>query len=173
MRTIEVVPYQKEWKELFETEHEKLKQIFGEEALNIYHIGSTSIEHIKAKPIIDILIEVHHINKVDAYNEQMEALGYEAKGEHGIVDRRFFQKGGNQRTHHVHVFQTGNPEIDRHLAFCDYLRAHPEEAEQYSDLKEQLAETYRHTPDDYTNAKTKFIRAIDEKAKLWMKTKMK
>ena len=59
-------------------------------------------------------------------------LGYHPKGELGVSGRRYFEKGGDQRTHHVHVFQEGSPDIERHLAFRAYLCAHPADAKRYS-----------------------------------------
>lgn len=78
--------------------------------------------------MIDILIEVKDIEAINQYNLQMEALGYEAKGENGLKGRCFFRKGGNKRTHHVHIYENGNREIVRHTLFRDYLIAHPEKA---------------------------------------------
>ena len=103
-RIVEVVPHDPNWEKIFKEEAKKIKKIFKEIFIDIHHIGSTAIPLIKAKPIIDIMVEVEDINKVDIYNKQMEELGYVALGEYGIPKRRFFQKGGNKRTHHVHIF---------------------------------------------------------------------
>jgi len=166
-RIIEVVDYSKDWPELFQREVEKLREVFGELAVAIHHIGSTAINGIKAKPTIDIIIEVSDINKVDIYNKEMEALSYIPKGENGIVGRRYFQKGQPQHTHHVHVFQLGDEEIDRHIIFRDYLNSHPHIAEEYSSLKEKLALKYKHDGISYTEGKSDFIKKIDIDAKIW------
>lgn len=92
-----------------------------------------------AKPIIDMLIEVRSIEAVSQFDEQMKANGYTPKGENGIAGRRYFQKGGNKRTHHVHMYEQGNPAIERHLLFRDYLRAHPNIEKEYAVLKKRLA----------------------------------
>ena len=86
----------------------------------LHHIGSTSIPGIFAKPIIDILLEVSDLEKLDKQSHALVALGYERLGEFGIVGRRYFRKNSASgiRTHHVHAFQTGNAEIERHLAFA-------------------------------------------------------
>lgn len=104
---IEVVPHNPKWKEEYKKEAEKIFRIMYYEMVEISHIGSTSISKIYAKPIIDILIEVKDINKIDKYNDEMEKLGYIAKGEYGIEGRRFFMKGLYNRTHHIHIFETG------------------------------------------------------------------
>ena len=97
----------------------------------------TSIPGIYAKPVIDILIGVVNINNIDKYNVEMDKLGYICKGEYGIKGRRFFMKGLYNRTHHIHIFQSDNPEILRHINFRDYLIAHSEEARIYSELKKE------------------------------------
>lgn len=167
-RKIEVVPHHPQWFELFQMEAEKIAAVFGPEIIAIEHIGSTAIPGIKAKPIIDILVEVRDIEIVEAFNDKMIRLGYEPRGEFGIPGRRYFSKGSDtRRTHHVHIFQTGNPETERHLNFRDYLSAHPEDAQAYSRLKETLTQKFPEAPDNYTDAKSEFIREIDRKAKVW------
>lgn len=74
---------------------------------------------------------VEDIKVIDNYNQQMQGIGYEAKAENGILMRRYFQKGGNNRSHHVHIYQIGSHEIKRHLAFRDYMREHPVEMKNY------------------------------------------
>ncbi len=169
-RVIEVVNHNNEWENAYEKEAAKIKNII-KNTIAIHHIGSTAIKGIKAKPVIDILVEVKNITKVDEYNKRMEKIGYMAKGEFGIPERRYFQKGEPQHTHHVHVFEIGNPEISRHICFRDYLNSHPEEAEQYSVLKEKLAEEYRHDAVGYSEGKSSFIKEIDRKAVSWRSCK--
>ncbi|WP_349729860.1 GrpB family protein [Peribacillus frigoritolerans] len=167
MRKVEVVPYRKEWSKLFHDECEKLQGIFGPELIKLYHIGSTAIPAIHAKPVIDILAVVKDVECVADFNKEMHEIGYDARGENGIAGRRFFCKGGDERTHHIHLFQKGHDEIARHLAFRDYLLAHPGEAQRYSRLKQRLAAEF---PDDikgYVNGKDDFIKKSDERAKHW------
>ncbi len=151
---------------MYKEESEKIKNILNDIILDIHHIGSTAIPGIKAKPVIDILVEVKNIEEVDRYNHKMKELGYEAMGEHGIPKRRFFRKGGNNRTHHIHIFQMGNEEIERHINFKEYLVAHPDKAREYSELKEKLANKYTYDAENYTNGKGDFIKKIDRKARL-------
>lgn len=164
-RTIELVDHNPLWEEKFKAEAALIKNIFGPQMVSLHHIGSTAIPGIKAKPIIDLLGEVKDIRAVTSFNEQMSAIGYQAKGEMGITGRQYFRKGnGIVHTHHLHIFQAGHPEIRRHLAFVDYLKSHPSEAQEYSTLKVRLVEEFRSNPEGYTDAKTDFIRAIDIKA---------
>lgn len=166
-RRVEVVSYHSNWKEMYKEESGKIKNILNDIIIDIYHIGSTAIPGIKAKPVIDILVEVKDIEAADQYNHKMEELGYEAMGEYGIPKRRFFRKGGNKRTHHIHIFQVGNEEIERHINFKEYLISHLDKGQEYSKLKEKLINKYTYDVENYTNGKSNFIKEIDRKAKLW------
>lgn len=166
-RIVEVVPHDPNWSRQYKEEAERITNILDKEIAAIHHIGSTAIPNISAKPIIDILIEVTSIERIDSYNLLMESIGYIPKGEYGIIGRRFFTKGENPRTHHLHIFEAGNLEIERHLNFRDYMIAHQLEAEEYSQLKAQLAEKYRYDIDAYIAGKDSFIKSIDKKAGIW------
>ncbi|MBY0462807.1 MAG: GNAT family N-acetyltransferase [Alphaproteobacteria bacterium] len=160
---ITVVPYNPIWKNMFEEEAPRIKAVLGENCIAVHHIGSTSVPGLAAKPIIDILPVVKDIMGVDAINEKMEAFGYEVKGEYGISFRRFFQKGNPVRTHHVHIFEDGSPEIERHLKFRDWMCAHPKDLEAYANLKQELAQKYPHDRMGYGLGKESFVAAINTK----------
>lgn len=166
-RIIEVVPHNPEWNADFLKAREEITQVLCDEVICINHIGSTAIPGIYAKPIIDVLIGVKSIGKVDSYNDKMSEIGYYAKGEYGIAGRRYFVKGEPKRTHHVHIFQIDDPQIDRHINFRDYMIAHPEEAKKYEELKKGLAEEHKYDANHYVNGKNSFIQSIDRKAQLW------
>ena len=171
MRKIEVHHYQANWKDQFYKEAELLKNILDDEIIKIHHIGSTSVPGLAAKPIIDIIIEVKNIYAIDNYNKYMHQIGYEAFGENGLTGRRYFQKGGDTRSHHVHVYQTGNSEILRHIALRDYLIAHPEEAQAYGKLKLTLARQCNHDVESYISGKHDFVQLLEEKALKWFEKK--
>ena len=167
MRKIVVVPHENHWSEKFQMEAKRLKSVMPE-TVKIHHIGSTSVPGLAAKPIIDMIMEVESIERVDRWNERFIELGYIVKGENGISGRRFFIHGTEEkRLYHLHVFEKGNPEIVRHLAFRDYMMAHCEEAEAYATLKKELAEKYTYDGTLYTEGKNEFVRNVDEKAKEW------
>lgn len=169
MRKIVVVPHENHWSEKFQMEAKRLKSAMPE-TVKIYHIGSTSVPGLAAKPIIDMIMEVENIERVDGWNERFIELGYIVKGENGISRRRYFIHGTEEkRSYHLHVFEKGNPEIVRHLAFRDYMMAHCEEAEAYATLKKELAEKYTNDGALYTEGKNEFVRNVDEKAKEWRK----
>ena len=168
VRRIEVVPHDPEWKKKYEKEASIIRSIFKKEILAIHHVGSTAIPGISAKPIIDILVEVNNIEKIDEFNKDMIEQGYIPKGQSGIPNRRLFIKGSEElRISHIHVFQEEDTEIIRLLNFRDYMIAHPKEAQEYSQLKERLAREFPENIDGYIEGKDAFIKNIDKIAKIW------
>jgi len=163
MRIIEVVPYNPKWPQLFEEEAALIKKALGDNCIAIYHVGSTSVPGLNAKPIIDILPVVKDILEVDHRTKAMENLGYVAKGENGMAFRRFFQKGGTVKTHNVHVYEQGDPEIDRYVKFRDWMRSHRDDREAYAKLKKELAAKFPHDILSYCNGKDAFVASIDDK----------
>ena len=165
---IVVTEYSPRWPELFAQEAERIRNILGDICLAVHHIGSTAVPGIKAKPIVDILPVVTDIQLVDRLKQPFEAIGYEYLGEFGILGRRYLRKGGEERTHQVHIFDLSHPlDIERHLAVRDYLRCHPLEAEAYGALKEELARRYPYDIDGYCDGKDAFVRELEQKALQW------
>ncbi|WP_419959189.1 GrpB family protein [Psychrobacillus sp. BM2] len=169
MRKVEVVTYSEDWKKDFDEEAMRIEKIIGSEIIATHHIGSTSVNGLSAKPIIDIMPVVRDIKKIDTFNHAMIAIGYEPKGENGLPDRRYFQKGGDNRTHHVHMYEIGNPEIERHLVFRDFLRVHPNIAEKYGDLKEALVKKFPYDIESYISGKEQLASEIEREALEWYK----
>jgi GrpB-like predicted nucleotidyltransferase (UPF0157 family) len=168
VRKTKILPWTKEWEKLYSQEEKKLKEVFKDQLLDIFHIGSTSIPTIGyAKPIIDILIVVKDIEIVDVFNRKMRELGYEAKGENGITGRRYFPKGNENRTHHVHIFQVGNENIKTHLDFKEYLIEHPDDAQKYGELKIKLLKQFPDNHYKYQAAKQAFVNELVKEVKKW------
>ncbi|QSO55075.1 GrpB family protein [Alicyclobacillus curvatus] len=164
---VQVVDYDDNWVSLFQQEADKLKRTFDRELIGIHHIGSTSVPQLHAKPIIDMMPVVRNIDRVDTYNSQMELIGYECMGEFGIPGRRYFRKGGDDRTHHVHVFEVNDNNVLRHLAFRDYLRTHRDDATRYASLKRELAEKFPNDIQAYMDGKDALVKDIEKKAVAW------
>jgi GrpB-like predicted nucleotidyltransferase (UPF0157 family) len=169
MSRVEVVPHDPRWREAFEAEAKQVAAALGENVVAIHHIGSTAIPDIYAKPVVDFLVEVRDITEVDGRSPAMESLGYEVMGEYGIPGRRYFRKDNREgiRTHHIHAFEAGSAEVVRHLAFRDYMIAHPADAQRYSELKRKLAEENPQSMDGYIDGKDDFIKEIDRRAARW------
>ena len=169
MRKVEVVPHDPGWRDAFEAEAKQVAAALGENVVAVHHIGSTAIPNIYAKPIVDLLVEVGDIAGVDGRSSAMESLGYEVMGEYGIPGRRYFRKDNREgiRTHNIHAFEAGSAEVERHVAFRDYMIAHPSDAQRYSELKRRLAREHPQSPDGYMDGKDGFIKEMDRRAAQW------
>ena len=163
-RIIEVVDYDSRWPELFAEEQKLLARTLGAVVQKIHHIGSTSVEGLAAKPIIDILLEVASVAELDQLNDQMVSIGYLPKGEFGIPRRRYFQKGDAIRTHQLHAYGIGDSELVRHLAFRDYLVRNQNIADEYARLKKEVAASCDNDIDRYCDGKDAFIKEHEAKA---------
>ena len=142
-----------------------MKEILADNCVAIYHIGSTSVEGLAAKPIIDIMAAVQNLEKVDDAAEAFSKIGYEYLGEFGIAGRRYLRKGGDERTHQIHIFQTEDwNNIGRHLAFRDYMRTHKKERDEYAKIKKVLAQKFPYDIDGYCDGKEEFVRKIEKLA---------
>jgi GrpB-like predicted nucleotidyltransferase (UPF0157 family) len=167
---VELVAHDPTWAAAAQAEAEQLAAVFGANHRDVQHIGSTAIAGLKAKPTIDLLPRVHSLSVLDRQAEAITALGYQWRGELGIPGRRFFMRDDpatEQRLFNFHAFEHGAAEIDRHLAFRDYLRAHPHEARAYEQEKERAAAPH---PDDllaYNAAKSEWIKAREVRALDW------
>ena len=121
--------------------------------------------NLQAKPTVDVLVEAREIEILDDLEAEMAEKDYEAWGEYGILGRRFFTRDcGPDRLCNVHVFEAGTPEVERHLAFRDYLTRQPETARAYGDLKGDLAERFPADMGAYMDGKDTFIIRVEREA---------
>ena len=150
MRTKEVLllSYQESWKDDFEKIAKELKTALGDLILKIEHVGSTSVQGLSAKPIIDIDLVI--------------AIGYAHEGNLGIEGREAFAYSGKEhlQVHHLYVCPENSPELKRHLAFRDYLRSHPEAILSYGEVKEKAAKLFSKDIDKYIAYKSSIIEEI-------------
>jgi len=170
--TLVVVPHNPAWRDAFRSEADAILRALGATARDVQHIGSTAIRQIAAKPIIDMLLLVRDLDELDARATALEAMKYQAKGEFGIVGRRYFRKDDAQgvRTHHLHAFRSGDPEGVRHIAFRDYMNAHADCASAYGQLKLALAAQHANDAEAYMNGKNAFVKEHERKALAWFAT---
>ncbi len=166
---IEVKDHNPQWIEEFNSESEKLRNNIGEVIVKIHHIGSTSVSGLKAKPIIDIMLEVTDLISLDNKRTHFENMKYEVMGEMGIPRRRYYRKGGDNRTHQIHAFASGDSHLVRHLAFRDYLRSHKEIADEYGKLKAEIALLANNDIERYCDLKDAFIKHHEALALTWYK----
>lgn len=161
-----VVDYDKNWPIQYEQEKDKILNVLGGTVENIQHIGSTSVPGLAAKPIIDIAIGLRQLPPSLAQISALEKLGYIYRGEAGIPGRHFFHKG-SPISHHIHIVILGGEVWERHLLFRDFLRTHPEAAEQYEALKRDLAIQFRLNRERYTSSKAPLIEQLLANARTW------
>ena len=164
--------YNDQWPLMFEHEATALQRLLTDQLIAIHHIGSTSVPGLASKPIIDLLPEVIDLDTIDCMGQGFIALGYQVWGEYGLPGRRYFTKDDPQgyRTHNVHLYQTGNPEIIRHLAFRAYLRANQSVRIEYEALKRQAFLKFPNDIGAYNNYKNSWIKQIERKAIDWFAT---
>ncbi len=162
---VTIVPYHPKWAEYFRQEKELLLKTMGETVLDIRHIGSTSIVGMPSKPILDILVGIQTLAEVEPFVANLNAIGYEDKGNGDEPGRRYFVKGApEKRTHHLNFCEMNGSFWVRHILFRDYLEIHPEAAQQYAALKRTLAAKFPNDRPAYTAGKEKFVRSILELA---------
>jgi GrpB-like predicted nucleotidyltransferase (UPF0157 family) len=165
---IRIVDYDEGWPRRARSEIRRIEAALGPVAVRCEHIGSTSVPGLAAKPIVDLLVSVGSLEPRDAYVEPLEELGYLFVPDPDSPDRHFFARPPERpRTHHVHVCRAGGLEELRHLAFRDYLRAHPEEAAAYEAVKREVAARHRHDRLAYIAGKEAHVRALEERALIW------
>jgi GrpB-like predicted nucleotidyltransferase (UPF0157 family) len=168
-RDVQVFPYNPHWPGMFSRAAREIADALGARMLAIHHIGSTSVPDMHAKPVIDMLAIVDDVAALDTCAERMTAIRYEVMGEFGIAGRRYYRRdnAAGERTHQVHAFAVGSPHVERHLAFRDFMRAHPHHASEYAQLKQRLAEQFPRDMDAYIDGKDPFIKAMEAQALAW------
>ena len=164
MRTKKVImlPYDKQWKLDFEKIAAELQAALGDTAISIEHVGSTSVEGLSAKPIIDIDVVIDGMDSFAETRSLLEKIGYCHEGNLGIEGREAFKYAGKEhlRTHHLYVCPMDSEELKRHLVFRDYLRENRTAAEEYGRIKEEGARLYPEDIDGYIRHKSAFIERI-------------
>lgn len=165
-REYKVLGYSKDWQGRFLEEHNILKSILKNDALAIEHIGSTAVEGLAGKPIIDVLVVIEDIALIDKHASEMIAAGYRGLGEYVLPGTRLFvREEDDARLVNVHFFLHGHPHIEEMILTRDYLRSHPEEVKKYGDLKRSL---YQEHPNDYgayRKRKDEYMKELLKRAK--------
>ncbi|HTQ12468.1 MAG TPA: GrpB family protein [Rhizomicrobium sp.] len=167
---VELVPHRAEWAGMARAETARLGGALGGVLVAVHHIGSTSIPDIMAKPIVDMIPIATSLAGLDAKEEAIRALGYRWYGEFGLPGRRYCTLTDpvtGKRRFQLHCYAEGDPGVRRHLAFRDYLRAHPGIARAYEAEKLRAAAL---RPDDtlaYNAEKNDWIKRVEADALAW------
>jgi GrpB-like predicted nucleotidyltransferase (UPF0157 family) len=159
-----VLPYDPAWPERFRELRDRVQNIAGEHLLQVEHVGSTAVPGMAAKPCIDIDLVIE-AQEWPALRCALEAGGYRHCGDQGIAGREVFKPGNDEvarwHRHHLYVCAADAAELRRHLAFRDYLRAHPEEAQRLSTFKKANAGLGK---EEYQEAKSPLVEAMLRRA---------
>ena len=132
-KPIIIEKYNPQWAVFFEKESRKIKSVMGENAVEIHHIGSTSVPFLAAKPIIDMILVTRDLNSAREFLTLKE-LGYRYKGEYNLPLRDLYGKKSDFEIY-LHVHLINNPEIELNLLFRNYLRNNEEAKKQYESVK--------------------------------------
>lgn len=167
-KRVAVVPYNTVWKADFEAIKQYLLSAVKDTVIGVEHVGSTSVEGLSAKPIIDIDIVIKDYSVFDTVVEKLATLGYIHEGNLGIKDREAFDYRGNTDLpkHHLYVCPEFSEELHRHIAFRDYLKNNSQSVLQYSKVKAEGARLFPDSIDDYIAYKSSCIEEIYEKCGL-------
>ena len=161
-----LVEHNPAWERQFEAMADELSGLLaGFQVERISHIGSTAVDGIMAKDIVDILVELPRGASMEAAAGVLERAGFtvmSAEGERISLNRGYTPEGFADEVFHVHLRYAGDND---ELYFRDYLREHPEVAREYEALKLGLWKRYEHNRDAYTEAKSDFIKAVTAEAK--------
>jgi GrpB-like predicted nucleotidyltransferase (UPF0157 family) len=156
---IRLMPYDPGWPGAFERERAALEAAIGDAASGgIHHVGSTAVPGLEAKPIVDILVGVESLESSKSLFEPLARLEYHYAPYRADEMHWLCKPGPTRRTHHLHLAPTGGRRYAEELAFRDRLRANPDTARAYAELKRDLAARFPDDRDAYTEAKSDFIR---------------
>ena len=141
----------------------------GSGVLAVHHVGSTSVPGLLAKSTIDLLAVVDSLDWLDRKRPALEALGYQWRGEYGIAGRRYCVMSDDQSESvaHLHCYELLSPHVARHLAFRDYLRAHPDKLAEYAEVKRTAWDGSGSAKADYATAKSAWVARIERDALDW------
>ena len=154
--------YRSIWLEDYEAEKRKLQDVFGTAALEIEHIGSTSIEGMPSNPIIDIAIMIQSRKDADTFTELLAQIGYEFEpATHSNIPERHYYIKGDPDKYHLSIDYTDSGGFwVRQILFRDYLRSSQDAREEYASLKERLIGKYPSGKGQYSEGKTEFVYRI-------------
>lgn len=160
--TVKLVTHHLEWKTAFEKTKILLEKKVGHLVLEIQHIGSTSIQGMIAKPILDVALAYEDRKVVKDCMPILEEMGYEFKGDGGENGGHVFLlcSSPDVRIHHLHLVPIDGLQWAKYLNFRDYLKAYPEQAKAYAKVKQELAQEYPNSRKDYTRKKTIYVQNI-------------
>jgi len=159
--TVALEPYDPTWPAAYRGEVDRLRQLVGKRIRRFEHVGSTAVEGLVAKPIIDLLGIVDTLDSARTLVPVLEANAYEFRPNDPVPDRLFLAKGPrSRRTHYLRLAEPRSDTVREELTFRDHLRTHPEDRAAYAELKRRLAARYPDDREAYTAGKGPFIEGV-------------
>lgn len=168
---VRLLPHQAEWKKSAEEFIAKLKNLLGDTAIDVQHVGSTAIASVHAKPIIDIALAVNDLKEIIPYIDSLEENGVFCRGE-DVSGQMLFVMGDIEkdiRTHHIHVVEYASRNWKNYLNFRDFLNAFPEKAQEYDRCKQELARQFPNDRRSYTLGKEKAVQELLKEAQAFFR----
>ncbi|HWI42609.1 MAG TPA: GrpB family protein [Nocardioides sp.] len=159
-RALVITDHDPAWAAAYAAHERRIRDALGPVAVEVHHIGSTSVPGLAAKPIIDVLLTVEDITAEEDYLEPLLAAGYELR----VREPGHRMVRTPARDVHVHILRVGDPAADDYLLLRDHLRLHPEDRELYEQTKRSLITTDWADMNDYADAKGPVIAAIKARA---------
>ncbi|MBP3360827.1 MAG: GrpB family protein [Clostridia bacterium] len=161
-----LVEHKNSWKDYYLEMEERIRSELAEiQIVRVSHIGSTAINNIRAKDIVDILLEVAHTERLENAAKRIEEMGFVkmsfSEGRYSF-NIGYTEEGFADKVYHLHLRYDGDND---ELYFRDYMNEHPQYAKEYECLKMDLQKKYEHDRDGYTNAKTEFVKKYTAEAK--------
>lgn len=160
MKPVRVVAYDPEWPRIFERIRSYVWPAVRDIAIDVEHVGSTSVPGLSAKPVIDACIVVQSSREVPACIERLAGIDYVHRGNLGVPEREAFRRPDHLPRHHLYLSPRESLSLKNHLGFRDYLRSHPDAAREYGALKASLARRFPEDIDRYIVGKTDFVLRI-------------
>lgn len=157
-----VESYNPKWKDDYEKIKAEIEPVIANLIVRFEHVGSTSVEGLSAKPIIDIDVVIKDYSVFEELIERLQSIGYIYEGDLGVVGREAFKYNDkpNLQEHHLYVCPENSKELNRHITFRDYLRLNEEAAREYGKIKLEAAKLYPYDIDKYLEYKSSFIQKI-------------
>lgn len=162
VKPIQILTYDPEWSRNFELLRGFFITQLGHMIQEIYHVGSTAVPGLSAKPVIDLDIVLTDLSKLEEAIDKLHQLGYIYRGEMGITGRHVFSADGSTFTfaHHMYICDPHSDAFKNHISLRDFLRSNAAASKQYGELKKQLIQSNAYDMDAYVHGKTAFITGI-------------
>jgi len=165
--TVKLLPHQRVWDYAAAAAIAQLREVLGGAAVDIQHVGSTSIRSIAAKPIIDIAVGMASADDVLPYVDALAARGFTYRKQDVAGQQLLVMGAGEMRTHHIHVVEHGGEAWENYLNFRDYLNRFPAKAAEYEACKRTLAAQFADDRGSYTAGKEELITRLLGEARAW------